>query len=64
MLSIWHELEKTPLPVSNITTDFPRNVCKHIYTRGKKANSQCTTTVIGEGNYCYYHKKKRNNNNK
>jgi hypothetical protein len=36
-------------------------VCLHRYIKGKNANSQCTTMVKGEGEFCSKHKKSAGN---
>lgn len=49
MDDIWCEYKK-PKP----------KACQHMYTKGKNTNTQCTTKVKGEGDYCSKHRKKVN----
>jgi hypothetical protein len=46
--------------LKNIWIEYKPKVCQHMLIKGKKVNTQCTTKVKGEGDYCYRHQPPKN----
>ena len=52
LLEMWKEIDD-PEPIVE-AEEIP--TCKHMFLKGRNANTQCKWKVKGGGEYCSYHK--------
>jgi hypothetical protein len=58
VIAIWCEQQNMPLSLFGLDENEPcvqRNICQHIYIKGKNTNTQCKTKIKGDGCYCSKH---------
>ena len=53
LIEMWEAIDQDCDP----DQDSPTPTCKHMFLKGKKANTQCKTKVKGGNDYCSKHKK-------
>ena len=56
IIEVWDNIEDSD---QDSETKVENPTCKHMYIKGKNANSKCKRKVKGGGEYCSKHKTRR-----